>query len=58
MFLYSIMSRRALGLTQPPVQCVQGPLSPEGKADNSYPSNVQVKKCGAIPPRLHGVVLN
>jgi hypothetical protein len=65
-FLYSITSRLALGLIQPPVQRVLGALSPEIKqlvyeAVHLPPSSAEVKNGGAIPPlpiHLYGVVLN
>jgi hypothetical protein len=46
-------SRLSLGPTQPPIQCVQGTLSPEVKrpwreADSSPPTSVEVKKRGSI----------
>jgi hypothetical protein len=54
-------SRPAPGSTQPPIQWIQGTLSPgvkrpELEADHSTPSNAEVKSGGHI--RLHGVVLN
>jgi hypothetical protein len=66
-FLSIIVSRPALGLTQPPVQWVTGALSLRGKAarreaDHSPPSSVEVKEWVELylhsPVRLHGVVLN
>jgi hypothetical protein len=47
-FLLSTPSRLVLGPTQPPIQCVQGALSPGIKrpgreADHSPPSNAEVK---------------
>jgi hypothetical protein len=35
-FLYSTASRPATGLTQPPVEWVTGPLSPEGQAVGTW----------------------
>jgi hypothetical protein len=54
-FLFSMKSRPALGLTQPHILWMLGALSPEVKrlgseADNSSPSSAGVKKGGAIPP--------
>jgi hypothetical protein len=51
-------SRQALGPIQPLVQWVAGFLSPGAKppgreADNSPPSNAEVKNGGAIPPISH-----
>jgi hypothetical protein len=47
-FLFTTVSRTVLGLTQPPIQWVQGVLFSEVKrpgreADQSPPSNVEVK---------------
>jgi hypothetical protein len=65
-FLFTIVSRRALGPTQPPVQWVPGALSlgvkrPGREADHSPPSSAEVKNAWnytATPLiRLHGVVL-
>jgi hypothetical protein len=55
MFLFAIMSRLALGLTQPPVKWVLRAASPGVKrlgreADHSPPSSAEVKNGGAIPP--------
>jgi hypothetical protein len=49
-FLFTIMSRMALGLTQPPVQWVPGALSLGVKwlgceADHSPPSSAKVREC-------------
>jgi len=61
------MSRPALGLVQPPIQCVTGALSPRlkrpvRKADHSPPSSAEVKECVELylhsPVRLNGVVLS
>jgi hypothetical protein len=58
-FLFSITSRPALGLTQPPIQWVPGALSPwskllEREADHhSPPSSAEVKNGGAIRPLPH-----
>jgi hypothetical protein len=53
--LFCIRSRPALGPTQPPTQWVPGAVSPGVKpqgpeANNSAPSNAEVKNDGAIPP--------
>jgi hypothetical protein len=53
-FVSFTASRPALGLTQPPIQCVLGVLSPEVKrpgneVDHSPPFNAQIKYGGAIP---------
>jgi hypothetical protein len=66
-FLFTIMSRLALGPTQPPIQCIPGALSLGVKwlgceADHSPPSSAEVKNawgCTPIPPiHLHGMVLS
>jgi hypothetical protein len=66
-FLFTTVSRLALGPTQPPIQCVAGLCSPDVKwlrynADHSPPSSVKVKNAWrytSIPPiLLHGVMLN
>jgi hypothetical protein len=66
-FLFSTVSRTALGSTQPPIQWVPGALSlgvkrPRREADHSPPSSVDVKECVELylhsPIRLHGVVLS
>jgi hypothetical protein len=54
-FLFPIASRPALGPTQPPMQWVQGALSPGVKlarreADHSPPANAEVKNGGTISP--------
>jgi hypothetical protein len=54
-FLFTTVSRTALGSTQPPNQWVQGPLSwgvkRQGReADHSPPSSAKVKESGSIPP--------
>jgi hypothetical protein len=48
-FLFSKLSRPALGSTQPPIQWVPGTLSPGVKrqgreGDHSLPANAEVKK--------------
>jgi hypothetical protein len=48
-FLFTTASRTALGLTQPPIQWVQGALSlwikrPGREADHSPPSSAEVKE--------------
>jgi hypothetical protein len=53
-FLYSTLSRPALELTQPPIQWVQGVLSPgvkrqEREADHSPPCSVKVENNGTMP---------
>jgi hypothetical protein len=65
-FLISTASRPALGPTQSPIQWILGAISlgekrPGSEADYSFPSSVEDKNGGAIPPLLiclHGVVLN
>jgi hypothetical protein len=57
-FLYSAVSRLALGLTQPSTRWTLGALSPELKRlgcenDHLLPSSAVVKKGGAIPPLAH-----
>jgi hypothetical protein len=63
-FLFSTASRPVLGPTQPPIQWVQGALSPRVKrqgreADHSPPTSTEVKKMWiytSTPPlRLHDV---
>jgi hypothetical protein len=49
-FLFTTISRTALGSTQPPMQSVPGALSPGvkqpgRKADHSPPSSAEVKEC-------------
>jgi hypothetical protein len=49
-FLFTITSRIALGLTQPPIQWIPGGLSlgvewPGCEADHSPPSSSKVKEC-------------
>jgi hypothetical protein len=64
-FLFSVASRPALGLTQPHIQWVPGALSPRVKRlgredDHPLTSSAEVKNGGDIPPlpiRLHGVAL-
>jgi hypothetical protein len=62
-----VVMLRALGSTQPPIQWVQGALSPGVKrpgreADHSTPASTEVKKIWlytSTPPiRLNGSVLN
>jgi hypothetical protein len=64
--LFSIKSRPALGPIQPPIQWVQGALSPGIKrpgrqADRSPSSSNEVNNGGAVAPhspiRVHGAVL-
>jgi hypothetical protein len=48
-FLFSTSSRPALGSTQPPIQWIQGALSPGAKrpvreSDHSPPASAEVKK--------------
>jgi hypothetical protein len=65
-FLYSTLSRPALGSTQPPIQWVLRARSstvkwPGREADHLHPSGARFKKGGAIlslHPCLHGMVLN
>jgi hypothetical protein len=52
-FLFTTVSRTALGPTQPPIQWVSGALSlgvkrPGREADHSSPSSAQVKECVEI----------
>jgi hypothetical protein len=65
-FLFTTVSRMALGLTQP-IQWVPGALSlgvkrPEREADHSPPSSAKVRNAWSYtstpPLRLHGVVLS
>jgi hypothetical protein len=54
-FLFSTVSRLALGPTQPPIQWVLGAFSPGAKrpgreANHSPLSSAEVKNGGAIPP--------
>jgi hypothetical protein len=66
-FLFTTVSRAALGPTQPPFQWVAGALSlvvkrPGREADHSSPSSAEVEVAwsyASTPPiRLHGVVLS
>jgi hypothetical protein len=65
-FLFSSVSRQALGHRQPPIHWVSGDLLPgikrqEREDNHSPPSSAEVKNCGAIPPlpiNLHNIVLN
>jgi hypothetical protein len=57
-FVYSPVSRLALGPTQPHIQRVAGASFPGIKwpgreADHSPPSSAEVKNCGAIPVLPH-----
>jgi hypothetical protein len=65
--LFTTVSRTALGLTQPPIQCVQEALSlgvkqPAREAEDSPPSSAEVKNAWSYtftpPIRIHGVVLS
>jgi hypothetical protein len=66
-FLFTTVSRTALGPTQPPIPWVPGALTlginlPGREANHSPPSSAEVKNsCSYIstpPTRLHGVVLS
>jgi len=66
-FLFTAVSRTALGPNQPSTQWVPGAPSlgvkrPESESDNSPPSSAEVKECTKLyllsPIRLHGVVLS
>jgi hypothetical protein len=66
-FLFTAVSRTALGPTQPPNQLDPGALSlgvkrPGPEADHSLPSSAEVEKAWSytsIPPiRFHSVVLS
>jgi hypothetical protein len=66
-FLFTTVSRRALGPTQPPIQWVPGALSLGvqqlgHEADHSPPSCAEVKNAWSYtstpPIHLHGVVLS
>jgi hypothetical protein len=57
-FLFSTVSRPALGPTQPPFRWVPRAISPRVKrlgreADHSPPSSAEVNNDGAIPPLPH-----
>jgi hypothetical protein len=57
-FIFSTESTLALGPTQPPIQWVQGEISPGVKrpsrqTDHSPPSRAEIKKGGDIPPLPH-----
>jgi len=66
-FLFTTVSRPALGITEPHIQWAPGALSLGVKragreADQSTPSSAKVKNArsdaSAPPVRLHGVVLS
>jgi hypothetical protein len=66
-FLYATTSRKALGLTQPPIQWISRVLSsavkrPGREADHSPPSRAEVNNAWSYTPnspiRLHGEMLN
>jgi hypothetical protein len=51
--LFSLVSRQALGPTQPPIQCVPGALypwvkRPGSEAGHSTPDSTEIKNYGAI----------
>jgi hypothetical protein len=56
-FLFSVLYRPVLGLTEPAVQWVPGALSRrvkrQGREGDHWPSSATVKKGGAIPPLSH-----
>jgi hypothetical protein len=57
-FLFSTSSRPVLGTTQPPIQLVQGALSPGverpgREADHSPPTSAESRKCGSIHALPH-----
>jgi hypothetical protein len=56
-FPFSMVSRLALGPTQPPIQRILGTVSPGVKcwheADNSPSSSAKVKNVGAPLPRVY-----
>jgi hypothetical protein len=57
-FLFSAVSIRTLGSTQPSIQDVPGPLSlgvkqPGREADRSLPASADVKNDGTLPPLHH-----
>jgi hypothetical protein len=52
-FVFSLTSRPALGLIQPPIQVIPGAMWPRREADHSPPSSAEVKNGGAIPPLSH-----
>jgi hypothetical protein len=52
-FLFSTVSRPALGATQPPIQWVPEVKRPRREADHSPPSAAEVKKGRSIPPLQH-----
>jgi hypothetical protein len=61
-FLFSTLSRKALGPTQSPIQWVPGVISPAveqpgREADHSLPTSAEVKKMW-IYMSVHGVVVN
>jgi len=66
-FLFTIVSRTALGPTQSPIQWVPGALylrvkRPRCEADSSPPSSERGQECMELylrfPVRIHGVVLS
>jgi hypothetical protein len=50
LFLFSLTSRSALELTQPPIQRVSGARRPEPRTGHSFSSSAKVKNGGAMPP--------
>jgi hypothetical protein len=65
-FLFTTMSRLALGLTQPPIQWVSGEISlgvkrPGREADHSPPSSAEVRNAWSYtstPVHLKGMVFS
>jgi hypothetical protein len=66
-FLFTTLSRTALGPAQPPIQWISGVLSlgakrPRREADHSPPSSAEVKNVWSYTStatvRLHGMVLS
>jgi hypothetical protein len=56
-FLFTTVSRMAMGLTQPPIQWVLGVKWPGREADHSPHLVPRSRMCGAIPPLLQYIFM-